>query len=965
MKTKTFWAMVLTLSMLSGTTYARDYDITAYGAKSDTTVLSTQALQQAIDDCSKAGGGRVVVPAGNYKTGTIVLKSDVHLYLEHGATLYGSTDLKDYRPVKSDYVSLRTQTSTIQLIYADKVSHVTIDGYGTIDGRGRAFQKLSWNDEGITRPHLIRFIQSQDITVRGITLRNSGCWMQHYLACDRVRIEDIQVYNRNNYNNDALDIDGCHDVVVRGLLSDSDDDGITLKSTSPRLCENVRISDCVLSSHCNAVKLGTETNGGFRNINISGIVVKPSADQSSQFFGAPSKMGTSALSLEIVDGGVMENVSVSNFTVEGTESPIFIRLGNRGRGYQLREPAKGLSGTGNDDTITELIPIDHVGRIDGVRIHHFQVRNAGPVGCSITGLPGHPVRHVWLSDISIHQQGGVKASDLPAIRDSVVNEKAKAYPEATMWGNLPAKGFYLRHTRDVHFDGVEVQTEAPDARPDFVEEDTEGWGDQGNGTYRNPVLNADFSDPDVIRVGSKYYMVASDFHFLGMQVLESDDMVNWRYVSQIYRRFDEPGWDDNGHYAGGSWAPAIRHHNGLYYVYFCTPDEGLYMSTASDPRGPWAPLHLVKRVAKWEDPCPFWDEDGQAYLGRSKHGAGPIIVHRMSADGKQLLDEGTTVYQGPIAEGTKFMKRNGYYYLIIPEGGVGTGWQTVLRAKNIYGPYERKVVLEQGSTNINGPHQGALVDAPDGSWWFYHFQETPVLGRVVHLQPVRWQDDWPLMGVDYDGNGIGEPVAEWNLGRNQGDRLLDSDKNHEPVLMISVTQPSDDFSSPALGLQWQWNHNPVDTHWSLKEKKGWLTLKALPADSLKQCRNMLTQKVVGYQSESTTLLTSSGDCYAGLFCSGKTFRGIGLCKDGIFVEAQGKREIILKGKFPKLWVRVTNDCQANRHQFSFSTDGLHFTTAGEPFPLRSGYWKGIRVGLFCYGKSGRAAFDEFTQKVNQ
>ena len=957
--------MVLTLSMLSATVDARDYDITAYGAKSDTTVLSTQALQQAIDDCSKAGGGRVVVPAGNYKTGTIVLKSDVHLYLEHGATLYGSTDLKDYRPVKSDYVSLRTQTSTIQLIYADKVSHVTIDGYGTIDGRGRAFQKLSWNDEGITRPHLIRFIQSQDITVRGITLRNSGCWMQHYLACDRVRIEDIQVYNRNNYNNDALDIDGCHDVVVRGLLSDSDDDGITLKSTSPRLCENVRISDCVLSSHCNAVKLGTETNGGFRNINISGIVVKPSADQSSQFFGAPSKRGTSALSLEIVDGGVMENVSVSNFTVEGTESPIFIRLGNRGRGYQLREPAKGLSGTGNDDTITELIPIDHVGRIDGVRIHHFQVRNAGPVGCSITGLPGHPVRHVWLSDISIHQQGGVKASDLPAIRDSVVNEKAKAYPEATMWGNLPAKGFYLRHTRDVHFDGVEVQTEAPDARPDFVEEDTEGWGDQGNGTYRNPVLNADFSDPDVIRVGSKYYMVASDFHFLGMQVLESDDMVNWRYVSQIYRRFDEPGWDDNGHYAGGSWAPAIRHHNGLYYVYFCTPDEGLYMSTASDPRGPWVPLHLVKRVAKWEDPCPFWDEDGQAYLGRSKHGAGPIIVHRMSADGKQLLDEGTTVYQGPIAEGTKFMKRNGYYYLIIPEGGVGTGWQTVLRAKNIYGPYERKVVLEQGSTNINGPHQGALVDAPDGSWWFYHFQETPVLGRVVHLQPVRWQDDWPLMGVDYDGNGIGEPVAEWNLGRNQGDRLLDSDKNHEPVLMIPVTQPSDDFSSPALGLQWQWNHNPVDTHWSLKEKKGWLTLKALPADSLKQCRNMLTQKVVGYQSESTTLLTSSGDCYAGLFCSGKTFRGIGLCKDGIFVEAQGKREIILKGKFPKLWVRVTNDCQANRHQFSFSTDGLHFTTAGDPFPLRSGYWKGIRVGLFCYGKSGRAAFDEFTQKVNQ
>ena len=309
----------------------------SYGAKSDTTVLSTAAIQQAIDDCSKAGGGRVIVPAGQYKIGTIILKSDVHLFLEQGATLFGSTDLKDYKPMKSDYVSLRTQTNTIQLIYADKVKNVVIDGYGTIDGRGRAFKKLSWNDEGITRPHLLRFIQGEDITVRNITLKNSGCWMQHYLACDRLKIEGIKVQNRNNYNNDALDLDGCHDVIVQGMIADSDDDAITLKSTSPRLCENIRISDCVVSSHCNAVKLGTETNGGFRNINISGIVVKPSSDQSSQFFGAPSKIGTSALSLEIVDGGVMENVNVSDFTVEGTESPIFIRLGNRGRGYKLRK----------------------------------------------------------------------------------------------------------------------------------------------------------------------------------------------------------------------------------------------------------------------------------------------------------------------------------------------------------------------------------------------------------------------------------------------------------------------------------------------------------------------------------------------------------------------------------------------------------------------------------------------------
>ena len=949
-----FAMAVLLLAAVSYTTKGRDYNIVDYGAKADTTQLSTTALQKAIDDCSAAGGGRVIVPAGNYKTGSIRLKSGVHLYIEHGATLYGSTDLKDYTPMKSDYVSLRTQTTTIQLIYADGVKNVVIDGYGTIDGRGRAFKKLTWNDEGITRPHLIRFIQSEDIIIRNITLKNSGCWMQHYLACDRLRIEGIKVMNRNNYNNDALDIDGCHDVVVQGMIADSDDDGITLKSTSPRLCENVRITDCVVSSHCNAVKLGTETNGGFRNINIAGIVVKPSSSQQEKFFG--QWIGTSAISLEIVDGGIMENVSVSDFTVEGTESPIFIRLGNRGRGYKLRSGQKALSGKGNDDTIAELIPIDHVGSIDGIRINNFQVHNAGATGCSITGLPGHPVRNVWLSDISIHHKGGVKAEDLRLINDTIVYEKEKEYPEATMWGNLPAKGFFVRHARNIHFSNIDIRTEYPDVRPEFVNIDTEGWGDQGNGTYTNPVINADFSDPDVIRVGQKYYMVASDFHFMGMQVLESEDMVNWRYISQIYSKINEPGWDQNQHYAGGSWAPAIRYHDGLFYVFFCTPDEGLFMSTAQDPHGPWAPLHLVKRVKKWEDPCPFWEDDGedqasdgQAYLGRSRHGAGPIIVHKMSPDGKQLLDEGVTVYEGPVAEGTKFMKRNGWYYLIIPEGGVGTGWQTVLRSKNIYGPYERKIVLEKGSTKVNGPHQGALVDAPDGSWWFYHFQETPVLGRVVHLQPVRWQDDWPLMGIDYDGNGIGEPVHTWQ----------------KPIMQTSEgyqLQTDDDFSGPALGLQWQWNHNPEDSHWTLKERNGWLTLKAQPADSLKASRNMLTQKVIGYQSESTTLLTTQGDCYAGLFCSGKEFRGIGLCKEGVFMESHGKRQIVAKGKYKQLWLRVSNDCTANRHQFSYSTDGQHFVSIADAFPMRSGYWKGIRVGLFCYGNSGKAQFDWFTQK---
>ena len=935
---KTATLLVLALAVLN--VQAADYNILSYGAKSDTTVLSTQALQQAIDACHEAGGGRVVIPAGHYKTGTIILKSNVHLYLEQGATLYGSTNLQDYIPVKSDYVSLRTHTTTIQLIYADKVSNVAIDGYGVIDGRGRSFKKLSWNDEGITRPHLLRFIQSQDITVKDITLKNSGCWMQHYLACDRLVIDGIKVFNRNNYNNDALDLDGCHEVTVTNMIADSDDDGITLKSTSPRLCENIKITDCEVSSHCNAIKLGTETNGGFRNINISNINVKPSTDQREKFFG--QWIGSSAISLEIVDGGTMENVHVSNINVEGTEAPIFIRLGNRGRGYAYKK-----KGTDFD----ALIPIDHVGTINGIHLDNIQIRNAGAMGCSISGLPNHPVENVWLSHISIHHKGGVTSADLSAIEKSVQDEKEKDYPESTMWGNLPAKGFFVRHARNIHFSDVTIQTEQPDVRPDFIQVDADySWGDQGNGTYTNPVLNADFSDPDVIRVGKKYYMVASDFHLMGMQVLESDDMVNWQYISQIYSRIDEPGWDSNQHYAGGSWAPSIRYHDGRFYVYFCTPDEGLYMSYASDARGPWTPLHLVKRIEKWEDPCPFWDDDGQAYLGRSRHRAGPIIIHRMSPDGRQLLDEGVTVYTGPVAEGTKIMKRNGWYYLVIPEGGVGRGWQTVLRSRSIYGPYERRITLEQGSTPINGPHQGALVDTPDGTWWFYHFQETPVLGRVVHLQPAHWENDWPLMGVDMDRNGIGEPVYSW--------------KKPIPSHSQLKLRTDDDFTEH-LGLQWQWNHNPDNKYWSLSEKLGWLTIHAQPADSLKMCKNMLTQKVIGYKSECTTLLTSKGDCYAGIFCSGKQFLGAGLSPDGIFFESKGRRTLVRKGHFKELYLRITFDCIQNQHQFSYSTDSMHFTPIGQPFSLQSGYWKGIRTGIFCYGNNGKAQFDFFQQRIEE
>ena len=294
---------------------------------------------------------------------------------------------------------------------------------------------------------LLRFIDCRDVTVEGITLRNSGCWMQHYLACDRVKIHGIKIFNRNNYNNDALDLDGCHDVVVSDIIADSDDDGITLKSTSPRMCENINITNCAVSSHCNAIKLGTETNGGFRNINIHGMVVKPSADQSSQYFG--KKRGICGIALEIVDGGTLENVNVSDITITGTESPIFVRLANRARGYY------------------EGQVIDSIGKLRDVSLSNIRITDAGSYGCSITGLPGHPVENITLDNILLSHEGGGKNCPVPT------DEKEKEYPEATMWGPFPAKGFFVHHARNIKFNNVEIRTTSPDERPDYVKADVE------------------------------------------------------------------------------------------------------------------------------------------------------------------------------------------------------------------------------------------------------------------------------------------------------------------------------------------------------------------------------------------------------------------------------------------------------------------------------------------------------------
>ncbi|HAK76569.1 MAG TPA: glycoside hydrolase, partial [Runella sp.] len=326
--------------------------------------------------------------------------------------------------------------------------------------------------------------------------------------------------------------------------------------------------------------------------------------------------------------------------------------------------------------------------------------------------------------------------------------------------------------------------------------------DLGNGTYKNPVIDADYSDPDACRVGNDFYMVASSFDAIpGLPILHSNDLVNWKLIGHALKR--QPPFDhfSKTQHGNGVWAPAIRYHKGEFYIYYPDPDFGIYLTKAKNPTGPWSAPLLVEGGKGLIDPCPFWDEDGQAYLAHgwagSRAGIKSILtIKKMNPEGTAVLDEGIIVYDGhekdPTIEGPKLYKRNGYYYLFAPAGGVATGWQLVLRSKNVYGPYERKVVMAQGNTAINGPHQGAWVDTPTGEDWFLHFQDKGVYGRVVHLQPMKWVNNWPVIGIDNDGDGNGDPVLSYkkpNVGK---------------TYPIETPVESDEFDSIQLGLQWQW-----------------------------------------------------------------------------------------------------------------------------------------------------------------
>lgn len=447
------FSAVSCISQRRATAGKRAYNITTYGAKPGGQDLCTDKIQKAVDTCSREGGGRVVIPEGVWLTGTLVLKDNVELHLASGATVQGSTNHVDYPTFHPGYRSHKDINGFNALIYAEKAANIALTGNGVIDGRGsdqrpRDGTQFCGDTDG--RPRNILLISCKNVRVDGISMKNSGVWNQHYLNCEDLLIENIRVYNHANRNNDGIDIDGCRRVVFRNSVIDSDDDGICLKSTGPAACEYVTISNCTASSHCNAIKTGTESTGGFKHVQISDIVVKPCAPEGKVVYGRAE--GITGITVGCVDGGICEDITIRDITIEGTLSPIFVRLGKRNRPH-----TPGAEVTA-DSTMSNIV------------ISNVTATGCGDWGCAILGLPGNPIQNLQLRDITLSFAGGGTEED----SKREIKEGLTSYPQPTAWGKLPAYGLFIRNVNAISLKNISMKTVQEDARPPVWLENIEG-----------------------------------------------------------------------------------------------------------------------------------------------------------------------------------------------------------------------------------------------------------------------------------------------------------------------------------------------------------------------------------------------------------------------------------------------------------------------------------------------------------
>lgn len=493
--------------------------------------------------------------------------------------------------------------------------------------------------------------------------------------------------------------------------------------------------------------------------------------------------------------------------------------------------------------------------------------------------------------------------------------------------------------------------------------------------YVNPVIHADYSDPDVVAApdGKTFYMTASSFQCTpGLPILKSTDLVNWTLVN--YALDAVPPLEFYGaapRHGKGVWAPCIRYNNGEYYIYWGDPDFGVYMIKTSDPERAWSEPVLVKGGKGIIDPTPLWDNDGKAYLANgwaaSRSGFNSIItVSEMTPDGTAVISNPRIVFDGNdgvnhTVEGPKLYRRGDYYYIFAPAGGVENGWQLVMRSKNIYGPYETKIVMAQGESDINGPHQGGWVTTANGEDWFLHFQDHEAYGRLIHLNPMAWRNDWPVIGNDSDGDGCGDAVRRWK----------------KPALESKTidAEPLEHGKNPSMLYQWHGNYNDFfgfETPESLMRIYGHKVSEEFI--NMWEVPNLWLQKFPAEEFSVTSKVrvsakaTSEG-VSSGIIVMGWDYARLGLkkqgddfviqfitCKDAEQQGAETVRDVATvaptrvyaAGLHPNLecdiWLKVSVS-KGGECRFSYSTDGKKYHDAGT-FKARAGKWIGAKVGYY-------------------
>ncbi len=491
------------------------------------------------------------------------------------------------------------------------------------------------------------------------------------------------------------------------------------------------------------------------------------------------------------------------------------------------------------------------------------------------------------------------------------------------------------------------------------------WGDQGDGTYVNPILPGDFSDIDVIRAGRDFYMMSSTMQYSpGLVILHSKDLVNWTILGHVIKDITvidpELSWKKMSRAGRGIWAGALRYHAGRFWVYFGTPDQGLYVSTAKNPAGPWSPVHLILSQTGWDDPCPFWDDDGQGYLVATHFQAeGPqqtkynIHLFKMNADGDELVAASDRIiHQSRGSEANKLYKINGFYFHyyseVAPEGRVGM----MERSRSLSGPWEIHQLIHVHAAADKEPNQGGLVELPSGKWYFVtHQGRGDWEGRAGVLLPVTWVDGWPILGR-VGADGIGNMV--WRA--------------RKPIegFSRSYVSASDDFSSPVLRPEWEWNYQPDATKWSLTERPGFLRLHAFPPlrpGDFNSIGNVITQRSLRTRRNQVMVrIDLSGMVdgqQAGLAHFAKTYGTLRI------VQAEGIRRLMFISNRTSLsgpvihnrviWLRSEWGFDGVS-QFLFSTDGHTFQKFGQPYQLTWGSYRGDRIGIFTFNSTGPAGF---------